>query len=189
MTKLFIRALLIGVAIFWNSGVFAQATREELAQNLIYMELKDKRRVSILLYPDTAPKHVERFKKLVDEGFYNGLAFHRVLDGFMAQTGDPTGTGQGGSPYPNLAAEFTEEKTFGRGTIGAARFADPDSANSQFFICFEAAPWLNGKYTIFGKVIAGMKYVDMIKKGAPRTGKVDEPDTIVRIYPARKKKK
>lgn len=153
--------------------------KEGKALMIVTMELKYGP-VKIALRPDLAPKHVERFKKLIEEGFYDGLKFHRVIDGFMAQTGDPTGTGTGGSPYPDLSAEFSEEP-FGRGTLGAARGTDPDSANSQFFICFEAAPWLNENYTIFGKVISGMKFVDQIKKGDPNTGEVKEPDTIQRM--------
>lgn len=179
-------AVIMFLALLWPALVSAQTTRAELIENLVYMELKYGK-VSILLKPDVAPKHVERFKKLVDEGFYNGLKFHRVLSEFMAQTGDPTGTGEGGSPYPDLEAEFSDREKFGRGTLGAARTADPNSANSQFFICFEAAPWLNGKYTIFGKVVKGMEFVDMIKKGAEGSGMVDNPDVIVRMYRNKKK--
>lgn len=140
-------------------------------------------RVAILLRPDLAPKHVERIKKLTREGFYDGLAFHRVIAGFMAQTGDPTGTGAGGSPYPDLPAEFSDEP-FQRGTVGAARTSDPDSANSQFFICFEAAPWLNGQYTVIGRVVKGMEWVDRLKKGDPKTGLVRDPDRIIRMQVA-----
>ena len=127
------------------------------------LDLKDGR-VTILLRPDLAPKHVERVKKLTREGFYDGIVFHRVIPGFMAQTGDPTGTGTGGSKYPDLPAEFTNSASFERGTIGAARSNDPNSANSQFFIDFAPAPFLNGKYTIWGQVIDGMDAVDKIKR-------------------------
>ncbi len=146
-------------------------------ENTVYLTLKYGR-VIIRLRPDLAPKHVERVKKLVREGFYDGLTFHRVIPEFMAQTGDPTGKGSGGSKYPSLPAEFTDTP-FSRGFIGAARTSDPNSANSQFFICFDAAPWLNGKYTVWGEVVSGMQFVDMIAKGDARTGAVDNPDQIV----------
>jgi peptidylprolyl isomerase len=147
--------------------------------NLVYMDLKSGR-VTIELRPDLAPKQVERFKKLTKEGFYNGLKFHRVISGFMAQTGDPTGTGEGGSSYPDLPAEFTKTP-FKRGTLGAARTQDPNSANSQFFICFEDAPHLNGQYTVFGQVVDGMELVDRIKKGNNQSGEVFNPDIIVKM--------
>ena len=147
--------------------------------NTVYLDLKDGR-VVIELFPDVAPKHVERFKTLIKQGFYNGLKFHRVLTGFMAQTGDPTGTGSGGSKLPNLKAEFNSTP-FKRGTLGAARTNDPDTANSQFFICFEATAHLNGKYTAFGQVIEGMQFVDRIKKGNDPSGQVFNPDTIVKM--------
>jgi peptidylprolyl isomerase len=147
--------------------------------NTVYLDLKDGR-VVIELLPDAAPKHVERFKTLIKQGFYNGLKFHRVLTGFMAQTGDPTGTGSGGSKLPNLKAEFNATP-FKRGTLGAARTNEPDTANSQFFICFEAAPHLNRQYTAFGQVIEGMQFVDRIKKGNGQGGEVFNPDTIVKM--------
>jgi peptidylprolyl isomerase len=144
--------------------------------NVLLLDLKNGR-VTILLRPDLAPKHVERVKQLTREGFYNGIVFHRVIPGFMAQTGDPTGTGTGGSSYPDLPAEFTNKATFERGTIGAARSNDPNSANSQFFIDFDAASSLNGKYTIWGQVIDGMDAVDKIKRGEPPSN----PDKIVKM--------
>ncbi len=147
--------------------------------NTVYLELKTGR-VTIALRPDLAPQHVERFKKLTKEGFYDGLKFHRVITGFMAQTGDPTGTGTGGSSYPDLPAEFSSEP-FKRGTLGAARTSDPNTANSQFFICFEAAAHLNGQYTVFGEVVDGMEHVDKIKKGQGQGGEVFNPDTIVKM--------
>jgi peptidylprolyl isomerase len=149
------------------------------AQNTLYMDLKDGR-VVIQLRPDLAPKHVERIKKLTREGFYNGLKFHRVISGFMAQTGDPTGTGTSGSQYADLPAEFTKTP-FKRGTVGAARTQNPNSANSQFFICFEETPSLNGQYTVWGQVVEGMQLVDRIKKGAPGSGTVTNPDVIVKM--------
>ena len=130
--------------------------------------------VVIELRPDLAPKHVERIKQLVGEGFYDGIVFHRVIDGFMAQTGCPQGTGTGGSSYPNLPAEFTPEPHV-RGTASMARAQAPNSANSQFFICFDDASFLNGQYTVWGKVTSGMENVDKIKRGEP----VRDPDKIV----------
>ncbi len=146
--------------------------------NTLILELKAGK-VTIQLRPDLAPKHVERVKTLTKEGFYNGHKFHRVIEGFMAQTGDPTGTGAGGSKLGNVPAEFSAEP-FRKGTIGAARSASPDSANSQFFICFTdfGCDPLKGKYTIWGKVTAGMQYVDVIARGEPP----GTPDTIVKMY-------
>ncbi len=149
-------------------------------ENTIYLDLKYGR-VVIALRPDLAPEHVKRIKTLTREKFYDGVTFHRVIAGFMAQTGDPTGTGRGGSDYHDLKAEFTRKAKFERGTLGMARAQHPDSANSQFFICYDKAYFLNGKYTIFGQVIKGMEFVDKIRKGAPRSGKVDNPDIIVRM--------
>jgi peptidylprolyl isomerase len=124
--------------------------------------------VLVKLRPDLAPKHVERVKQLAKEGFYDGLKFHRVIGGFMAQTGDPTASGSGGSNYPDLPAEFSQEP-FKRGSLGAARTADPNSANSQFFICFDdnGCSGLTGQYTLWGEVIEGMDHVDQIAKGEP----------------------
>ena len=146
--------------------------------NTVIMELKTGK-VKIRLRPDLAPKHVERVKMLINEGFYNGLKWHRVIPGFMAQTGDPKGIGVGGSKYPDLPAEFTPT-AFERGTLGAARTGDPNSANSQFFICFTHAPHLNGQYTVFGQVVEGMQNVDMLAKGEPPPN----PDTIIKMYMA-----
>jgi peptidylprolyl isomerase len=147
--------------------------------NTLYLDLKSGR-VTIELRPDLAPKMVERVKKLTKEGFYNGLKFHRVITGFMAQTGDPTGTGSGGSSYPDVPGEFSKEP-FKRGSLGAARTQNPNSANSQFFICFEEASHLNGKYTVFGQVVSGMELVDRIKKGNGQGGEVFNPDVIVKM--------
>ena len=133
--------------------------------NVLVIELKDGP-VLVKLRPDLAPKHVERVKQLAKEGFYDGIKFHRVIDNFMAQTGDPTGTGTGGSNYANLPAEFSQEP-YRRGTIGAARTSDPDSANSQFFINFSDNHFLNGQYTVYGRVIEGMEHVDAIQRGEP----------------------
>jgi peptidylprolyl isomerase len=129
--------------------------------------------VTIVMRPDLAPNHVARIKELVRQGFYNGVAFHRVIDGFMAQTGCPHGTGTGGSGQ-KLKAEFSREKHV-RGTVSMARAQDPNSGDSQFFICLADAPWLNGQYTVWGEVTAGMENVDQIKRGEP----VVSPDRIV----------
>lgn len=146
----------------------------------IYLDTKDGR-VTIRLRPDLAPKHVERIETLARRHFYDGIVFHRVIDGFMAQAGDPTGTGMSGSELFDLKAEFSDAP-FKRGTVGMARSSDPNSANSQFFICFADAPSLNGKYTVFGEVTSGMDVVDKIKKGSKaNNGMVDEPDKIVKM--------
>ncbi len=153
------------------------------------LKLKDGD-VKIKLFPEVAPKHVERIKKLADEGKYDNVVFHRVIDGFMAQTGDVefgnssstnfniSRAGTGGSDMPNLKAEFNN-LPHERGTLSMARSSDPDSANSQFFICFEAAPHLDRNYSVFGKVIEGMEFVDKIKRGAGSSGLVSDPDKII----------
>ncbi|GAN77795.1 peptidylprolyl isomerase [Acidisphaera rubrifaciens] len=148
--------------------------------NTVYMDLKDGR-VTIELLPDIAPKAVARVRELCKEHFYDGTPFHRVIEGFMAQGGDPTGTGTGGSKLPNLPAEFTHERRFLRGTVGSARTSDPNSANSQFFIMFAPAPNLDGQYTIWGQVIGGMEYVDHIKRGNGPNGMVSNPDRIIKM--------
>jgi peptidylprolyl isomerase len=145
-------------------------------QNTLVIELKTGK-VLIKLRPDLAPKHVERAKALAKQGFYNGLKFHRVIDGFMAQTGDPTGTGAGGSKLPDLPAEFTRE-SYKRGSIGAARTQDPNSANSQFFICYDGCRPLTGQYTLWGEVIEGMEHVDKIARGEPPA----RPDVMQKVY-------
>jgi len=151
-------------------------------ENTVHMELKDGR-VVIRLRPDVAPRHVERIKELVREGFYDGLVFHRVIEGFMAQTGDPRGDGTGGSGK-KLAAEFSDA-SFESGTLGMARSASPDSADSQFFICYGATPHLNGQYTVWGQVVEGMAHVNAIKLGdSRRNGVVTDPDRIVRMQVA-----
>ena len=142
--------------------------------NTAILELKDGK-VTIQLRPDLAPKHVARVKELIGQGFYDGLKFHRGIDGFVAQTGDPDGTGYGGSGK-NIPAEFSKAP-FKRGTVGAARSSDPDSADSQFFICFDDARFLDGQYTVWGEVTDGMDFVDNIAKGEPPR----KPDTIVKF--------
>ena len=137
-----------------------------------------KGKVVIEMRPDLAPGHVARIKELVKSGFYDGIVFHRVIPGFMAQTGDPTGTGTGGSSKGNLKAEFSREPHV-RGTCSMARSSNPNSANSQFFICFDESPWLNGQYTVWGRVIEGMEHIDAIKKGGGDSGTVSNPDKII----------
>ena len=136
--------------------------------------------VTIAFRPDLAPGHVARIKELVSQGFYNGVPFHRVIEGFMAQTGDPTGTGMGGSFLDDLRAEFTRNESFTRGALGMARSQSPNSANSQFFIVFDDASFLDGQYTLFGRVVEGMEYVDNIKRGEPPS----DPDRIVKMQVA-----
>ena len=144
-------------------------------ENVVYLDLSNGGRVTIRLMPEWAPAHVERIKTLVGQGFYNGIIFHRVIDGFMAQTGDPTGTGGGGSPLPDLKAEFNSMPHL-RGTVSMARTNEPDTANSQFFIVFYPRFALDRKYTVFGRVIGGMDVVDAIERGEPPAS----PTRIVR---------
>lgn len=150
-------------------------------ENTLIMELKNGP-VVIALRPDLAPGHVERVKELTRKGFYDGVVFHRVIPDFMAQTGDPTGTGSGGSDLPDLKSEFSNEK-HKRGTVSAARTNNPHSANSQFFICFGEAPWLDRQYSIWGQVVEGMEHVDAIKKGGEHNnGAISgTPDRIVKM--------
>ncbi|MBL6458005.1 peptidylprolyl isomerase [Belnapia sp. T6] len=171
------------------AGLAALATTSSLAtpalaqaEERLLLELKDGGQVTIQFLPDVAPKHVERIKLLVRRGFYDGTPFHRVIEGFMAQGGDPTGTGTGGArDLPDLPAEFTNKYRFLRGTCGMARSQSPNSANSQFFIMFAPAPSLDGQYTIWGRVIAGMDAVDRIKRGdQARNGVVVGPDKLIR---------
>ena len=171
---------------------FSLITNNTLAQNNLMILKLSYGDVEIELYSDKAPNHVKRFKELASSGKYDGVVFHRVIDGFMAQTGDVkfgnsnstdfnlSLAGTGGSDLPNLKSEFTDIAHV-RGTLSAARSADPDSANSQFFICFDSAPHLDRQYSAFGKVIKGMEFVDMIKKGDPNSGTVPNPDKIISI--------
>lgn len=147
-------------------------------ENTLVLTLKDGK-VLIEMHPDLAPNHVARIKELVRKGFYDGLKFHRVIDGFMAQTGDPQGTGSGGSGK-KLKAEFSN-RPHKRGTVSMARAGDPNSADSQFFICFADSPWLDNQYTVWGEVIEGMEFVDRIKKGSGSGGTVSNPDKIISI--------
>jgi len=175
--------LAAGLATFFAMSIaapqasMAQETAAQTGKPHWILELKDGT-VDIELLPDLAPNHVARVIELTNQGFYNGIVFHRVIDGFMAQGGDPTGTGAGGSDLPDLKAEFTTAIPFNRGVVAAARTNDPDSANSQFFIMYADAPWLDGQYTIWGNVVAGMDVVDKIKKGEGDQP-VASPDKII----------
>ena len=162
-------------------GIMASNTNAGDLENTIYLDLKDGR-VVIELRPDLAPNHVARIKELARQGFYDGLKWHRVIDGFMAQTGDPKGLGTGGSGT-NIDAEFSEEPHV-RGTVSMARSQKPDSADSQFFFVFAPSKWLDGQYTVWGEVTEGMNHVDQIKKGEDNSGRVEDPDVIVRMQVA-----
>ncbi len=173
--RIFLATLTIGATMAENAS--AQPALDP--DNTLILTLKDGK-VVIQLLPDIAPKHVERVKQLVHDHFYDGTPFHRVIEGFMAQGGDPTGTGTGGSKYPDVPAEFTNRRKFLRGTVGAARSQSPDSANSQFFIMFAPSPHLDGQYTIWGQVVEGMDVVDKIKRGVGGGGTVpNPPDRII----------
>ena len=170
---------------------FSLVNTKLMANNIMILKLSYGD-VEIELYPEKAPNHVKRFKELSNSGKYDGVVFHRVIEGFMAQTGDVkfgnsnnkdfnlSLAGTGGSDLPNLKAEFSDI-AHTRGTLSAARSSDPDSANSQFFICFESAPHLDRQYSVFGKVIKGMEFVDKIKKGEPNSGTVNNPDKIISL--------
>ncbi|PCJ91253.1 MAG: peptidylprolyl isomerase [Hyphomicrobiales bacterium] len=165
------------------TAAFATASFAASAANTLLLETKTGT-VVIELLPDVAPAHVERIRNLANSGFYDGLKFHRVIEGFMAQTGDPLGNGTGGSDLPDLGAEFSN-LPYVRGVLGMARSSSPNSANSQFFIMFDTASSLNGQYTVFGRVTDGMEHVDKIKKGSrSRNGSVSNPDTILQMRTA-----
>ncbi|MEQ9594739.1 MAG: peptidylprolyl isomerase [Parvibaculum sp.] len=170
-------ALVALVAVIGLAGTAFAADPE----NTIYLDLKDGR-VVIELLPEVAPQHVERIKTLARDGFYDGIVFHRVIPGFMAQTGDPTGTGMGGSMLDDVKAEFSKTESFTRGAVGMARSQSPDSANSQFFIMFDAGEFLNGQYTVVGRVTDGMEVVDAIKRGkGPNGAVIGQPDVMTRV--------
>tara|TARA_Y100000748_G_scaffold114366_1_gene95739 strand:- start:300 stop:860 length:561 start_codon:yes stop_codon:yes gene_type:complete len=181
MNKYLINIFFIINLIFFNNAYSKE--------NIMILKLKDGD-VKIELFSDVAPKHVERIKKLANDGLYDGVVFHRVIDGFMAQTGDVKfgnsssenfdlrRAGMGGSDLPDLPAEFND-LPHDRGTVSMARSSDPNSANSQFFICFKPAPFLDRNYTVFGKVIEGMENIDKIKKGDGDNGSVSDPDKII----------
>jgi peptidylprolyl isomerase len=176
-----VKTLLASLVLAFVAAIApASAQQSNDPANTLVIEVKGGP-VVIRLRPDLAPKHVERVKQLARDKFYDGVKFHRVIAGFMAQTGDPTGTGTGKSKYPNLPAEFTQTP-FTRGTVGAARSNDPNSANSQFFICFAPTSHLNGQYTVWGQVVEGMEHIDALKKGAPGSGEVSNPDVMQKVY-------
>jgi peptidylprolyl isomerase len=176
------RSLIRTAAItpFLTELAMTENAAADTVSNTLTMELSYGP-VTIELRPDLAPQAAERLRTLSAEGFYNGCKFFRVIAGFMAQTGDPTNTGMGGSPLPNLPAEFTTDASFLTGAVGMARTSDPNSANSQFFICFAPATFLDGQYTIVGQVTAGMDAVQQIKKGAGQSGSVSDPDMIIKM--------
>jgi cyclophilin family peptidyl-prolyl cis-trans isomerase len=174
-----LKRLTLSLAALALSGGLALAQGALDPQNTIYLDTKDGR-VTIKLRPDLAPRHVEQIKALTKRGFYDGIVFHRVIDGFMAQTGDPTGTGTGGSDLPNIPAEFTPEP-YKAGSVGMARSSSPNSANSQFFICYGGCGGLTNQYTLWGEVVSGMDAVNKIKKGGGGNGQVSSPDKIVRM--------
>ncbi len=180
MLRRFVFAVLGVLVLSASSAALAQQPASPQIrdpENTLFMDLKYGR-VVIVLRPDLAPQHVARIKQLVRQHFYDGIVFHRVIDGFMAQTGDPTGTGRGGSGQ-KIKAEFSREP-FVRGTVGMARAADPNSGDSQFFIMFASTPSLNGNYTVWGRVISGMEFVDKIKRGEPPA----DPDRILKMQVA-----
>src|SRR4051794_3496597 len=175
-------ALLRGLLLALGIAVFGGTVMAADLENTLYLDVPAGR-VVIEMRPDLAPNHVAQIKALARRGFYDGVPFHRVIDGFMAQTGDPTGTGTGGSGN-KIKAEFSNEAHV-RGTVSMARAQDPNSADSQFFICFEAAPFLDRQYTIWGQVESGMEHIDAIKKGDQgRNGSVSNPDKIIRMQVA-----
>jgi peptidylprolyl isomerase len=168
-------ALLIPAFCFSSPNISTASA----AENTLILDT-NKGKITIELMPDVAPKHAERMRQLAKDKFYDGVVFHRVIDGFMAQTGDPTGTGTGGSDYPDLPAEFSSVP-FERGIVGMARSSSPNSANSQFFIMFDRASSLDGQYTVIGKVTSGMDIVDQIKRGDGPSGMVSNPDKITTV--------
>ena len=188
--RFFLAALVAAFGIFSFDGFVthggtsqAQTRAQEMdMENTLYIDLEGGR-VTIEMLPDVAPNHVARIKELARAGFYDGIVFHRVIDGFMAQTGDPTGTGTGSSDLPDLKAEFSDVN-HGRGAVSMARAQSPNSANSQFFIVFDDASFLDGQYTVWGQVTDGMELVDAIKRGEGSSGAVQDPDRMIKVQVA-----
>lgn len=174
-----ILTLILTLTFAFMTQANAQKNKAQNLENILYIDLKYGR-VVIEMLPQIAPSHVERIKTLARQKFYDGIVFHRVIDGFMAQTGDPTGTGMGGSKLPDLKAEFSDEPHV-RGAVSMARAANPNSANSQFFIVTHDSRFLDSQYTIWGRVIKGMEFVDKIKKGAGKSGSVSNPDVMLKV--------
>jgi peptidylprolyl isomerase len=179
MKKIFKFFTIFNIILCFMNESIAQNKKIDNPENILYIDLKAGR-VVIELLPNIAPNHVNRIKTLARQKFYDGIFFHRVIDGFMAQTGDPTGTGMGGSKLPDLRAEFSDEPHI-RGTLSMARASDPNSANSQFFIVTKDSRFLDNQYTVFGRVIKGMEFVDKIKKGDGANGKVSNPDAMLKV--------
>ena len=180
---MFARLLRAMTIVFCAALVTAGGASAQDKKDMLYLDLSTGGRVTIKLRPDLAPNHAARIKELGGQGLYDGVVFHRVIDGFMAQTGDPTGTGRGGSGQ-KLDAEFSDELHV-RGTVSMARAQDPNSADSQFFIVFDRSPWLDKQYTVWGEVVDGMEHVDAIKRGSGQSGMVQgDPDRIVRMQVA-----
>lgn len=174
-----ILTLILTLTIAFMTQAHAQKNKSQNLENTLYIDLKYGR-VVIEMLPQIAPAHVERIKTLARQKFYDGIVFHRVIDGFMAQTGDPTGTGMGGSKLPDLKAEFSDEPHV-RGALSMARAANPNSANSQFFIVTHDSRFLDSQYTVWGRVTKGMEYVDKIKKGDGKNGSVSTPDVMLKV--------
>jgi len=170
-------AVWLGVATMATAQTAPVAPSAPSPENILHLQISTGGDIAIELRPDKAPGHIARIKTLTRAGFYDGLLFHRVIEGFMAQTGDPTGTGSGDSPLPDLKAEFNDLPHF-RGALSMARTDNPDSANSQFFIVFQPTLRLDGKYTVFGRVLSGMQYVDAIERGEPPLA----PSKIVKAW-------
>ena len=179
MKKLFTLALLITLNLLLMTSKNQAANNGYDPKNLLSIQTKYGI-IIIELLPHLAPKHVKQIKTLANNGFYDNVVFHRVIDGFMAQTGDPTGTGTGGSELPDLQAEFSDEPHI-RGVVSMARASNPNSGNSQFFIVLKDSRFLDGEYTVFGRVIEGMEFVDQIKKGQGANGMVQNPDKMIKV--------
>ena len=179
LTIISLRGIVLNLNIFTMTDANAKLVKKTDLENTLYIDLKYGQ-VVIEMLPHIAPGHVKRVKALARQKFYDGIVFHRVITGFMAQTGDPTGTGMGGSKLPDLKAEFSDEPHI-RGALSMARAQDPNSANSQFFIVTDDSRFLDGQYTVWGRVVKGMEFVDQIKKGQGSNGQVNQPDAMVRV--------
>ena len=175
----FLAQIALSLTLIFSTMTQSSAANQNNLENILYIDL-EYGRVVIELMPNIAPAHVERIKTLARQKFYDGIVFHRVIDGFMAQTGDPTGTGMGGSKLADLRAEFSDEPHI-RGALSMARSSAPNSANSQFFIVTHDSRFLDNQYSVWGRVIKGMEFVDKIKKGGGRDGAVPNPDRMIKV--------